>query len=416
MLRTAIQRVAAPSLSRAFASAPSGIPRPPILTGNVYEGFADLVGNTPLVKLRKVRYYDRLSLAYRNAFDLSRACSHPIPISPLVQASELTGCDIYGKCEFMNPGGSVKDRAGLYLVLKGEADGKLVPGQPCTIVEGTAGNTGIGLTLAASSRGYRTIIVIPETQSQEKKDTLRYCGAHLIEVPAVPFKNPQNYVHIAARLAKALEDSPQVRVVSRFLSPSGSAAPLPLAPSHSPLPSLWSASPILPPNPSYPLLPASQRTHPVFYANQWDNTANRLSHVEGTGPEILAQLGGKVDAFSCAMGTGGTLAGVAEALRRANPNVFIGLTDPMGAVPFTFFTTGELKAGAGSSITEGIGQSRITGNMAGFTPDKAWEVPDDEALAAINSLCIDEGLQVGLSSGINVAGAMQVARHIGAYM
>ncbi len=155
----------------------------------------------------------------------------------------------------MNPGGSVKDRAGLYMVMQAEAEGKLIPGEPCTIVEGTAGNTGIGLTLAANSRGYRTIIVIPETQSQEKKDTLRYCGAHLIEVPAFPYKNPQNYVHIAARLAKALQESPE-------------------------------------------------RTHPVFYANQWDNTANRLSHLEGTGPEILAQLDGKVDAFSCAMGTG----------------------------------------------------------------------------------------------------------------
>ncbi len=226
------------------------------------------------------------------------------------------------------------------------------------------GNTGIGLALAANSRGYRTIIVIPETQSKEKKDTLRFCGAQLIEVPAFPFKDPRNYVHVAYRLSKLLQNHPN-------------------------------------------------RPCPVVYPNQWDSHANRLSHYETTGPEILAQLNGKIDAFSCAMGTGGTLVGTSMALREANPDIFIGHTDPYGAVPYTYYTTGVEKAGSGSSMTEGIGQGRITGNMKGFKPSKSWEIDDTAAMSVLNDLCFEEGLQVGLSTGINVAGAIEVAKHLG---
>lgn len=258
----------------------------------------------------------------------------------------------------------MKDRAGLYMVAQAEQDGHLVPGERGLIVEGTAGNTGIGLTLAANSRGYRTVIVIPETQSQEKKDTLRFAGAQVIEVPAVPYANPLNYVHIAKGLAELLKKELAGKMN-------------------------------------------------VFYANQWDNLANRQAHIEGTSQEIWSQLEGKVDAFSCAMGTGGTLSGCAIGLRQKNPKIFIGLTDPQGALPVNYFTTGTMALTPGSSITEGVGQGRITGNMRDFRPDACWEIPDAEALEQINSLCFEEGLQVGLSTGLNVAGAIRVAKKLG---
>jgi cysteine synthase A len=281
------------------------------------------------------------------------------PLIRLARASEATGCEILGKAEFLNPGGSVKDRAAKYMILDAEEGGTLEPGG--VIVEGTAGNTGIGLALAGNDRGYRTVIVIPETQSREKKDTLRLCGAELKEVPAVPYRDPNNYVHVAARLAEEMEKT----------EPKG-----------------------------------------VLYANQWDNTANRRAHHEGTGPEIWQQTDGKVDAFICAVGTGGTLAGVAMALRERRKDVVIGLADPMGAALYSYFTTGELKS-EGSSISEGIGQGRITGNLVGLEVDEPFQIPDKEAVPVCFKLLKEEGLCLGGSSGINVAGAIRLARKMG---
>jgi cysteine synthase A len=291
------------------------------------DGLVPAVGNTPLIKLRRL--------------------------------SELTGCHIYGKAEFLNPGGSVKDRAALAIILDAERRGALRPGG--VIVEGTAGNTGIGLTLVGNARGYRTVIVIPETQSQEKKDTLRLGGATLYEVPAVPYKNPNNYVHVAMRLAEQLART----------EPNG-----------------------------------------AIWAQQFDNVANRQGHYETTGPEIWRQTGGTVDAFVAAVGTGGTLAGVAAALRERKPSVKIGLADPPGAALHSYFTTGELKA-EGGSITEGIGQARITKNLEGLKVDHSWQIPDVETVQTVFDLVAHEGLVLGSSSGINVAGAVRMARELG---
>ena len=303
----------------------------------------------------------------RYARRMSRAAPRPdvlaaiggTPLIRLRRASEETGCTILGKAEFLNPGLSVKDRAALSIVRDAEARGLIRPGG--TIVEGTAGNTGIGLALVAAVRGYRTVIVIPETQSAEKKQTLRLAGARLVEVPAVPFANPNNYVHVARRLAEALAAR----------DPAG-----------------------------------------AFFADQFDNVANRRAHVEHTGPEILEATGGAVDGFVCAAGTGGTLAGVAEALRAASPGVRIALADPEGSALYAHYTTGTLKA-EGSSITEGIGQGRVTGNLAGFAPDHAFRIPDAEALEIVFGLMREEGLSLGGSSGINVAGAIRLARELG---
>lgn len=281
------------------------------------------------------------------------------PLIRLRRASEETGCTILGKAEFLNPGLSVKDRAALSIVRDAESRGAIRPGG--TIVEGTAGNTGIGLALVASVRGYRTVIVIPETQSAEKKETLRLAGARLVEVPAVPFANPNNYVHAARRLATRLAET----------EPGG-----------------------------------------AFFADQFDNVANRQAHVDRTGPEILADTGGAVDGFICAAGTGGTLAGTAQALRAAKPGVRVGLADPDGSALYAHYTTGTLKA-EGSSITEGIGQGRITRNLEGFRPDHAYRIPDAEALAIVFRLMREEGLSLGGSSGINVAGAIRLARDLG---
>ena len=281
------------------------------------------------------------------------------PLIKLRRASEETGCTILGKAEFLNPGLSVKDRAALSIVRDAEARGLIRPGG--TIVEGTAGNTGIGLALVASVRGYRTLIVIPVTQSDEKKQTLRLAGARLVEVPAVPFANPDNYVHVARRLAQKLAAS----------EPAG-----------------------------------------AFFADQFDNVANRRAHLEGTGPEIWAATGGRIDGFVCAAGTGGTLAGIAEALRARNPGVRIALADPDGSALHAHYTTGTLKA-EGSSITEGIGQGRITRNLEGFTPDHAFRIADTEALEIVFGLMREEGLSLGGSSGINVAGAIRLARELG---
>ena len=286
---------------------------------------AEAVGNTPLIRLRRV--------------------------------SEETGCEILGKAEFMNPGQSVKDRAALYIIRDAVAKGLLKPGG--TIVEGTAGNTGIGLALVGASMGFRTVIVMPETQSQEKKDMLRLAGAELVLVPAAPYRNPNNYVRYSGRLAAELAKT----------EPNG-----------------------------------------AIWANQFDNVANRQAHVETTGPEIWDQTGGRVDGFICAVGSGGTLAGVAEALQPKG--VKIGLADPMGAALYSFYTTGELKA-EGSSITEGIGQGRITANLEGFKPDFACQIPDDEALPYVFDLLREEGLVLGGSSGVNIAGAVRLARELG---
>ncbi|QUS34954.1 cysteine synthase A [Falsirhodobacter algicola] len=286
---------------------------------------ADAIGNTPLIRLKR--------------------------------ASEETGCDILGKCEFLNPGQSVKDRAALFIIRDAIARGALKPGG--TIVEGTAGNTGIGLALVGASMGFRTVIVIPETQSQEKKDMLRLAGAELVQVPAAPYKNPNNYVRYSERLAKELARS----------EPNG-----------------------------------------VIWANQFDNVANRQAHIETTGPEIWEQTGGKVDGFVCAVGSGGTLAGVGLALQPKG--VKIGLADPEGAALHSYYTTGEF-ASPGSSITEGIGQGRITKNLEGFTPDFSWRIPDSEALPIVFDMLEDEGLCLGGSSGINVAGAVRMAREMG---
>ena len=286
---------------------------------------ANAVGNTPLIKLRRV--------------------------------SEETGCTILGKAEFLNPGQSVKDRAALYIIRDAIERGTLKPGG--TIVEGTAGNTGIGLALVGASMGFKTVIVIPETQSQEKKDMLRLAGAELVQVPAAPYKNPNNYVRYSERLANKLAKT----------EPNG-----------------------------------------AIWANQFDNVANRRAHIETTGPEIWSQTDGKVDGFVAAVGSGGTLAGCAEYLQPKG--VKIGLADPMGAALHSFYTTGTL-ASEGSSISEGIGQGRITANLEGFTPDHSYQVTDEEALPIVFDLLANEGLCLGGSSGINIAGAVKLARDLG---
>lgn len=294
---------------------------------DILDGFSGSIGNTTLIKLKK--------------------------------ASELTGCTILGKAEFLNPGGSVKDRAALYMILDAERQGTLQPGG--VIVEGTAGNTGIGLALVANARGYRTVIVIPETQSQEKMDMLRLCGAELIAVPAKPYKDPKNYVRQSERVAAEYA----------VKEPNGA---------------LW--------------------------ANQSDNPANWQGHSQANGPEIWAQTDGKVDGFICAMGTGGTLAGISTYLKKQNQDVKIGLADLMGAAMYSYYKTGEL-ASEGSSITEGIGQGRITGNVAQAKVDLPFQIPDEEALPIVFDLLQDEGLCLGGSSGINVAGAIRLARELG---
>lgn len=281
------------------------------------------------------------------------------PLIRLNKVSEVTGCEIWGKAEFLNPGQSVKDRAGLYIVRDAERRGLLRPGG--TIVEGTAGNTGIGLTLVANALGYKSVIVIPDTQSQEKKDALRLYGAELIEVPAKPYKNPNNYIKVSGRLAEKLNAE----------LPNG-----------------------------------------AIWANQFDNLANRQAHIETTGPEIFEETGGKVDGFICSVGSGGTLAGVALALKSRNPNIQIGLADPEGAALFSYFTTGELKS-SGNSITEGIGQGRITANLADLKVDRAYQISDAEALPYIFDLMAHEGICLGGSSAINIAGAVRLARDLG---
>ncbi len=294
---------------------------------NIRTGFVDAIGNTPLIRLRA--------------------------------ASDATGCEILGKAEFLNPGGSVKDRAALAIVRDAEERGLLKPGG--VIVEGTAGNTGIGLGLVANALGYRTVIVMPDTQSQEKKDMLRLCGCDLRLVPAVPYANPMNYVRYSGRLAEEIAAS----------EPNG-----------------------------------------AVWANQFDNIANRRGHFETTGPEIWDQTDGKVDGFVCAVGSGGTIGGVSLALKARNPNIQIGLADPLGSALFGHYAHGELKA-EGSSITEGIGQGRITANLDGVVVDRAYQIPDAEALPIVFDLLQHEGLCLGGSSGVNVAGAIRLARDLG---
>ncbi len=281
------------------------------------------------------------------------------PLIRLRGPSEATGCEILGKAEFMNPAGSVKDRAALFMVRDAFARGDLREGG--WIVEATSGNTGIGLAQVGNALGARCLIVIPKTQSQEKKDALRLCGAELREVPAVPYRDPENYVHVAARLADSLRE---------------------------------------------------REGGNVFYANQWDNPSNRRAHFEGTGPEIWRQTGGAVDAFTCAIGTGGTLSGVGLYLKSQRADIQIALSDPCGASLVSYFQTGELR-GSGSSIMEGIGQGRVTGNVDGAPVDRCYEIPDAEALPVIFALQRDEGLCLGGSSGINVAGAIRLARELG---
>ncbi len=294
---------------------------------NVYPDLATAVGNTPLIKLK--------------------------------HASELTGCEIYGKAEFMNPGQSVKDRAALGIIQNAIKSGQLRPGG--TIVEGTAGNTGIGLALVGNSMGFKTVIVIPETQSQEKKDMLRLAGAALVEVPAKPYRDPNNYVKYSGRLAAEL---------------------------------------------------AKTEKNGAIWANQFDNVANRQAHIDGTGPEIWKQTGGKIDGFICSVGTGGTLAGVAHFLRSKKKDIKIGLADPDGAALYSYYSTGEL-ASEGDSITEGIGQGRITANLEGLTVDMPYNIHDSEAVPIVFDLLQNEGLCMGGSTGINVAGAMRMAREMG---
>lgn len=293
----------------------------------IRDGVIEAIGNTPLIKLKR--------------------------------ASQATGCTILGKAEFMNPGQSVKDRAALAIIRDAEAKGLLKPGG--VIVEGTAGNTGIGIALVGNALGYRSVIVIPETQSQEKKDMLRLAGATLVEVPAAPYANPNNYVKVSGRLAEALAKS----------EPNG-----------------------------------------AVWANQFDNVANRQGHFETTGPEIWEQTGGKLDGFICAVGSGGTLAGVGMALKARKPELTIGLADPMGAALHSFYTTGVLKS-EGSSITEGIGQGRITANLEGLSVDASFQIPDAEAVQIVFDLLEHEGLCLGGSSGINVAGAIRLAQQMG---
>ncbi len=293
----------------------------------VARSLPDAVGNTPLIRLRR--------------------------------ASEATGCEIWGKAEFMNPGQSVKDRAALWIIRDAVAKGDLRPGG--TIVEGTAGNTGIGLALIGAAMGFRTVIVIPETQSREKKDMLRIAGAELVEVPAVPYRDANNYVKYSGRLAAALAQT----------EPGG-----------------------------------------AVWANQFDNVANRRAHVESTAPEIWEQTGGRIDGFICAVGSGGTLAGVAEGLRARKPVVRIGLADPDGAALYNYYAHGELKS-EGSSITEGIGQGRITANLEGLAVDMPYNIPDAEALPVMFDLLREEGLCMGPSTGVNVAGAIRMAHDLG---
>ncbi|HEX2885038.1 cysteine synthase A [Vineibacter terrae] len=294
---------------------------------DVRSGFLDSIGNTPLIRLKAV--------------------------------SDATGCEIYGKAEFLNPGGSVKDRAALAIVQDAERRGLLRPGG--TIVEGTAGNTGIGLALVGNAKGYRTVIVMPETQSQEKKDMLLLCGADLRLVPAVPYKDPNNYVKYSGRLAEEL---------------------------------------------------ARTEANGAIWANQFDNVANRDGHFATTGPEIWDQTDGKVDGFTCAVGSGGTLGGVSLALKERNPRIKIALADPMGAALYSWYTRQELKA-EGSSITEGIGQGRVTANLEGVTVDLAYQITDEEALPYIFDLVQHEGLVLGSSSAINIAGAVRLAKELG---
>jgi cysteine synthase A len=281
------------------------------------------------------------------------------PLIRLNRASEATGCEILGKAEFMNPGQSVKDRAALYIIRDAERRGLLRPGG--RIVEGTAGNTGIGLAMVGQALGYRTTIVIPRTQSQEKKDAIRLLGAELVEVDAVPYSNPDNYVRYSGRLAEELNQA----------EPNG-----------------------------------------AVWANQFDNVANRQAHVETTGPEIWDETGGRIDGFICAVGSGGTLAGVAEALRARSASVQIGLADPMGASLYHWYANGELRA-EGASISEGIGQGRITANLEGLRVDRPYQIPDEEMLQVIYDLATHEGLIMGGSTGINVAGAIRMARDLG---
>ena len=294
---------------------------------DIRDGFIGTIGNTPLVRLAR--------------------------------ASEQTGCEILAKAEFLNPGSSVKDRAALFIIRDAVERGALKPGG--VIVEGTAGNTGIGLALVGNAMGFRTVIVIPETQSQEKKDMLRLCGAEVREVPAVPYRDPNNYVKISGRLAEEL---------------------------------------------------AKKEPNGAIWANQFDNTANRKGHMETTGPEIWRQTDGKVNGFICAVGTGGTLAGIGLYLKERNPKIQIGIADPMGAALYNFYKHGELKA-EGESISEGIGQGRITANLEGAPVDAAYQIRDEEALPVAFDLLKHEGLCVGSSSGINVAGAIRLAEDMG---
>ncbi len=293
----------------------------------VCDGIVGAIGNTPLIRLKR--------------------------------ASEATGCAVLGKAEFMNPGQSVKDRAALFIIQDAVRKGTLRPGG--VIVEGTAGNTGIGLALVGNALGFRSVIVIPETQSQEKKDMLRLCGAELVEVPAVPYSNPNNYVKVSGRLAEQM---------------------------------------------------AKTEKNGAIWANQFDNVANRQGHIETTGPEIWHQTDGKVDGFTCAVGTGGTLAGIAMALKERNKDVRIALADPMGAALYSYYTSGVLKS-EGSSITEGIGQGRITKNLEDAPIDTAYQIPDSEAVPIIFDLLEHEGLCMGGSTGINVAGAIRLAKELG---
>jgi cysteine synthase A len=294
---------------------------------NIRDGFVGSVGNTPLIKLRR--------------------------------ASEETGCTILGKAEFLNPGGSVKDRAALAIIKDAEAKGQLRPGG--IIVEGTAGNTGIGLALVGNARGYRTVIVMPETQSQEKKDMLLLCGVDLRLVPAVPYANPMNYVRYSGQLAAEI---------------------------------------------------AAQQPNGAIWANQFDNLANRRGHYETTGPEIWEQTAGKVDGFVCSVGTGGTLSGVGLALKERNPNVKIYLSDPMGSGIYSWYARGEFKP-EGNSITEGIGNNRETKNLEGFAPDGQFRIADEEMLPVLFRLVQEEGLVLGGSTGINVCGAIRLAKELG---
>lgn len=286
-------------------------------------------------------------------------CIGNTPLVRLAAASTATGCEILGKAEFMNPGGSIKDRAALGIVRAAEASGELRPGG--AIVEGTAGNTGIGIAMVANALGYRTVIVMPETQSKEKIDTLRAYGAELHLVPAVPYRNPENYVHVSQRLAEQLAAT----------DPAG-----------------------------------------AVWANQFDNTANRDFHAVTTGPEIWNQTGGKVDGFVCAVGTGGTLAGVASALRERKPEVRIAISDPAGSGLYEYYAHGEIKV-EGNSITEGIGNGRITGNLQDVAIDHAFRIEDSESIPLVFSLLREEGLLLGGSSGVNVAGAIRLARELG---